>query len=228
MLSSHMLNQQKIILIKDNVGIENTCSKIVQSWLKEQKGPDAVLTPAQTCSESAPFLLARISSLSRKHSPRDLFQFVNRCKQTVEHLFLWATAKNLPSESFLVPYLEHMAGLVVTFEDQRHLSVLTKKSGGSVSNKSYQYQTTGGSFSVKEVKKDQRAKEVAPAEPTIDPASLGTFKIGDLKREEQEAKDALTLPFEFYKTTPEGGKVLYHPDAEDDLDEEDPDDDLLI
>lgn len=95
-----------------------------------------------------------------------------------------------------MPYLEHMAGLVVTFEDERHLSVLTKKSGGSVSNKSYQYQTAGGSFSVKEVKKDQRAKEVAPAEPTIDPASLGTFKIGDLKREEQEAKDALTLPFE--------------------------------
>ncbi|KAL1380761.1 hypothetical protein pipiens_013951 [Culex pipiens pipiens] len=200
MLSSHVLNQQKIILIKDNVGIENTCSKIVQSWLKEQKGPDAVLTPSQTCSESAPFLLAQISVLSRKHSP----------------------------QSFLVPYLEHMAGLVVTFEDERHLSILTKKSGGSVSNKSYQYQTAGGSFSVKEVKKDQRVKEVVPAEPTIDPASLGTFKIGDLKREEQEAKDALTLPFEFYKTTPEGGKVLYHPDAEDDLDEEDPDDDLLI
>lgn len=31
-----------------------------------------------------------------------------------------------------------------------------------------------------------------------------------------------------FKTLPEGGKILYHPDAEDDLDEEDPDDDLLI
>lgn len=31
-----------------------------------------------------------------------------------------------------------------------------------------------------------------------------------------------------FKTTAEGGRVLYHPDAQDDLDEEDPDDDLLI
>lgn len=36
------------------------------------------------------------------------------------------------------------------------------------------------------------------------------------------------ISFGSYKPTPEGGKVLYHPDAEDDLDEEDPDDDLLI
>lgn len=39
--------------------------------------------------------------------------------------------------------------------------------------------------------------DVSPAVSTkVDPARLGTFKIGELKEEEQEAKDALTLPFE--------------------------------
>ncbi|XP_058831415.1 elongator complex protein 5 isoform X2 [Topomyia yanbarensis] len=161
-----------------------------------------------------------------------MFRFVAGCRKnnSIQHLFLWATEKNI-QPSFLVPYLEHMSDLIVTIEDDKHLSILTKKQGGSISNKFYQYQLLNGSFSVKESKKPDRTNAVSIVDErpaSIDPASLGTFKIGDLKKEEQEAKDSLTLPFEFYKTTSEGGKVLYHPDAADDLDEEDPDDDLLI
>ncbi|XP_058466839.1 elongator complex protein 5 [Malaya genurostris] len=230
MLSAYLLNQQKIVLIKDHFGIENTSCKIVNGWLHEQKGSSAVLNMIESLNENGAFLYVRISKLARTHDPPELFRFVNACKRnnSVKYLFLWATEKNI-RPGFLVPYLEHMAGLILTIVDDKHLSILTKKQGGSVSNKFYQYQILGGSFSVKESKKPDRTKTIDGDQPaSIDPASLGTFKIGDLKKEEQEAKDSLMLPFEFYKTTSEGGKVLYHPDAGDDLDEEDPDDDLLI
>lgn len=227
MLSSYLLNQQKVVLINDRFGTENTSQRIVHSWLAEQRGRDAVLQSVEQANEQHPFLFARVSKLSRRMSPAELFRFVNRCKNngSVQYLFLWVSEKNI-AQPFLAPYLEHMANLIVTLEDDKHLSILTKKSGGTVSNKHYQYQVNENTFSVKEIK--QRTKESVAAQPGIDPASLGTFKIGDLAKEEQEAKNALTLPFEFYKSTSEGGKVLYHPDAEDDLDEEDPDDDLFI
>ncbi|KXJ72633.1 hypothetical protein RP20_CCG017558 [Aedes albopictus] len=234
MLSNYLLNQQKILLIKDHIGIESTAFKVVKKWLCDGKGPDAVPEPVELLHEQGPFLFARISKLARSKTPRELFQFVQRCKRnpSVQYLFLWATEKNI-SGSFLVPYLEHQSELIVTLEDERHLTILVKKTGGSISNKRYQYQLQEGCFSLKELKKTDVWKTVAAAVDTssvasVDPASLGTFKIGHLKKEEQEAKEALTLPFEFFKTTPEGGRVLYHPDAEDDLDEEDPDDDLLI
>lgn len=207
--------------------------EIVTKWLSDGKGPDAVPQLTKSLEEVAPFLLARISKLIRSKSAEELFKFVQRCKRSssVQYLFIWAAEKNI-SQSFLVPYMEHQSELIVTIEDERHLTILTKKSGGSISHKRYQYQLQEGSFSVKELKKADMAKTGAATNDStavsIDPASLGTFKIGDLKKEEQEAKEALTLPFEFFKTTPEGGRVLYHPDAEDDLDEEDPDDDLLI
>lgn len=95
--------------------------------------------------------------------------------------------------------MEHQSELIVTLEDDRHLSILVKKSGGSVSNKRYQYQFQEGTFSAKELKKSDKVKVTAAVEPpSIDPASLGTFKIGDLNKEEQQAKEALTLPFELY------------------------------
>ncbi|EAT40894.1 AAEL007406-PA [Aedes aegypti] len=233
MLSNYLLNQQKILLIKDHLGIESTALKVVTKWLCDGKGPEAAPEPVESLTEQGPYLVARISKLARTKTPRELFQFVQRCKQngSVQYLFLWATEKNI-SAKFLVPFLEHQSELIVTLEDERHLTIVVKKSGGSISNKRYQYQLQEGCFSVKELKKTDQSKGISTSldssVASIDPASLGSFKIGDLKKEEQEAKEALTLPFEFFKATPEGGRVLYHPDAEDDLDEEDPDDDLLI
>ncbi|XP_055620369.1 elongator complex protein 5 [Toxorhynchites rutilus septentrionalis] len=231
MLSNYLLNQQKILLIKDQFGLENTSQKIVYKWLTEQKGNDVSLNVLKSLNTNEhPFLLIRVAQLSRNNNPSSIFEFVHQCRKlsAVQYLFLWSTEKNI-AQTFLVPYLEHMSDLVLTVEDDKNLSILIKKSGGSISNKHYHYQVLDGCFSVKESKKLDRSKHTSETmKPTIDPASLGTFKIGDLRKEEQEAKDALTLPFEFYKPTADGGKVLYHPDAEDDLDEEDPDDDLLI
>ncbi|XP_055528239.1 elongator complex protein 5 [Wyeomyia smithii] len=228
MLSNHLFQQQKIVLLKDKLGIERDAHKIVSKFVNEQKGDKALLTTVESLTEQGAFLFARVSKLSRSHEPAALFRFVQLCRKSpsLQCLFLWATEKNI-LPTMLVAYLEHMSELIVTFEDGKHLSILAKKSTGSVSNRFYRYQALNGTLSIVERKKSERTKASANT-TVIDPASLGTFKIGDLKQDEQEAKDSLTLPFEFYKTTSEGGKVLYHPDAEDDLDEEDPDDDLLI
>lgn len=234
LLSVRALPQQKIIAITDKVGFEPNASTVIASWLKEQYGDTAGSAELVAhLNEGAKFQLMIISRLERRFEPAQIFKYLARCRKTssVEHVFLWIVEQKL-QEAFLVPYLEHMADSVITFEDRTHLSLLVKKHTGAVTNKYYEFDPAKDSFFIVEVKraasaKQSKASQEADEPPAPNPAALGTFKI-DLKDEEMAAKNALTLPFEFFKTVPEGGKILYHPDAEDDLDEEDPDDDLLI
>lgn len=234
LLSARALPQQKIVVIADKVGFEPNASTVISSWLKEQYG-EAAGSPVlvKQLDEKARFQLMIISSLERRFEPAQMFKFITRCRKTatIEHVFVWIVEHKL-QESFLLPYIEHMADSVITFEDKTHLSLLVKKQTGSVTNKYYEFDPTKDSFLIVEVNRSASAKQSTASKeaddpPAPNPAALGTFKI-DLKDEEVAARNALTLPFEFFKTLPEGGKILYHPDAEDDLDEEDPDDDLLI
>ena len=55
---------------------------------------------------------------------------------------------------------------------------------------------------------------------------LATFKLS-LSQQEREARSQLVLPY-LRVNSEKGDRVFYHPDASDDLDEEDPDDDLDI
>lgn len=234
-LSALAFPQQKVIVVNDKIGLESQSKTIVQQWLQElPNGTKVEPCPVESLKESTPFLFACASKLERRFELRQIFAFVSDCKQnaTVTHLCIWVTESKL-KHSFLLPYLEHMADTVITFEDHEHMALLVKKTSGAVTNKYYQFEVPPSmkTIHVTEVPRPAQAREgasvAAAVEPPPNPASLGTFKI-DLKEEEIKAKNALTLPFEFYKTTSEGGKILYHPDADDDLDEEDPDDDLLI
>jgi len=58
------------------------------------------------------------------------------------------------------------------------------------------------------------------------PHDLTTFKLS-LGQQEREARSQLVLPY-LRVNSEKGGRVFYQPDAADDLDEEDPDDDLDI
>ncbi|XP_053666510.1 elongator complex protein 5 [Anopheles marshallii] len=232
LLSSKALPQQKIIAITDKIGFEPNASTVIGSWLKEQYGDNACpVELVQHLNGSSKFQLIILSNTERRCEPSQIFKYIAQCKKNsnIEHVFVWIVEQKL-QEMFLLPYVEHMADTVVTFEDRTHLSLLIKKPTGGVTNKYYEFDTLKGSFTIVEVKRSFSTKQSTRAmgvDPPPNPATLGTFKI-DLKDEEVVAKNALTLPFEFFKTLPEGGKILYHPDAEDDLDEEDPDDDLLI
>uniref|UniRef100_A0A2M4BXW6 Elongator complex protein 5 n=1 Tax=Anopheles marajoara TaxID=58244 RepID=A0A2M4BXW6_9DIPT len=230
--SNLALPQQKIIVITDKIGAEPKSDRLIVKWLVEQYGEQQGYPIAvNQLNETAPLLTMRISKLERHFELKQLFQFIAACRKNpkVMHLFVWVAESKL-KQPFVVPYLEHMADTMVTLEDSQHLALLVKKPSGAVTNKYYEVAAASHEFNVIETKRMAKVKHVqatAEPEPPINPATLGTFKI-DLKETEQQAKNALTLPFEFFKTTPDGGKILYHPDAADDLDEEDPDDDLLI
>ncbi|XP_053528622.1 elongator complex protein 5 isoform X3 [Artibeus jamaicensis] len=76
-----------------------------------------------------------------------------------------------------------------------------------------------------------------PPTPLVDPTTHLTFNL-HLSKKEKEAKDSLTLPFQFSSEKQQAllchglgqatSRIFYEPDAYDDMDEEDPDDDLDI
>ncbi|KAF6093539.1 elongator acetyltransferase complex subunit 5 [Phyllostomus discolor] len=76
-----------------------------------------------------------------------------------------------------------------------------------------------------------------PLTPPVDPTTHLTFNL-HLSKKEKEAKDSLTLPFQFSSEKQQAllcrglgqatSHIFYEPDAYDDLDQEDPDDDLDI
>ncbi|ETN63806.1 hypothetical protein AND_004475 [Anopheles darlingi] len=230
--SNLALPQQKIVVISDKIGAEPRAYRLIAKWLTEQYGEQQGFSVGvNQLNESAPFMTMHISKIERHFQLKQVFQFIAVCRKNpkVVHLFVWVAESKL-KQPFLLPYLEHMSDTMVTLEDSEHLALVVKKPSGAVTNKYYEVCASSSEFNVIETKRVAKVKHVqATAEPAppINPATLGTFKI-DLKETEQQAKNALTLPFEFFKTTPDGGKILYHPDAADDLDEEDPDDDLLI
>ncbi|XP_056607158.1 elongator complex protein 5 [Triplophysa dalaica] len=77
--------------------------------------------------------------------------------------------------------------------------------------------------------------QIEPDKPKADPTSNLTFNLR-LSKKEKEAKEKVALPFVFsqekksalLRPTPGSGRITYEPDAYDDLDEEDPDDDLDV
>lgn len=92
----------------------------------------------------------------------------------------------------------------------------------------YQYEVDKHyQLNVREIKGSVEEKP-AP-EPTVDPESLATFKI-NFDEEELVARNALKLPYERTSEAPKPAeaKIIYHPDSDDDFDEEDPDEDLYI
>ncbi|XP_057573122.1 elongator complex protein 5 isoform X2 [Hippopotamus amphibius kiboko] len=76
-----------------------------------------------------------------------------------------------------------------------------------------------------------------PYTSSVDPTAHLTFNLR-LSKKEREAKDSLTLPFQFSSEKQQAllrpgpgqatSHIFYEPDAYDDLDQEDPDDDLDV
>lgn len=81
-------------------------------------------------------LLPTASQLNLDYTIPDIVKLVHSLRQSTKcrQLFVWASVKNV-SDPKLIPFLEHMADIVVMLKDLKHLSVLTKKSTGSVSRK---------------------------------------------------------------------------------------------
>ncbi|KAJ6641856.1 hypothetical protein Bhyg_06801 [Pseudolycoriella hygida] len=230
----------KFVLFVDHTNLERISHKLIQSWFTSTELVNIIslqpLVPLRAepislpsvFSESQPdkFLYLPLAEMCQTYNISEVFQLIHRhkTKQTIKQMFGWASVKNIEAE-FLIPYLEYLANVVVTIKDSVNLSIVTRKSSGSVTKKLFQYQYRDGDFQVKEVKQEIVTKT---AEPTIEPESLTTFKI-NVDEEEMVARNALKLPYERSSDNQKAeSKIIYHPDSDDDIDEEDPDDDLDI
>uniref|UniRef100_A0A0K8TR53 Elongator complex protein 5 n=1 Tax=Tabanus bromius TaxID=304241 RepID=A0A0K8TR53_TABBR len=239
MISNIVVSQQKFVLFVDKIGFESASEQVIKSWLGEQKRNSFFVLPdrsaeeidfsmkKETCkipklNQQTDVILQPLSQLLLSYNASSVFQLVNKLKKTqnVRQIFLWATVRNI-SEHFVVPFLQYMSDMTVTFSDFRNLSILMRKPGGLVTSKSYVLELVDGVFNVTEFKKGVKSKP----EPIVNPESLGTFKI-NLDEEEQVVRNALKLPYE--RNAQNGGDIIYTPDADDDFDEEDPDEDLYI
>lgn len=134
-----------------------------------------------------------LAELCQTYKIGNIFKLIHlhKSQQTAKQIIGWASVKNVECD-FHVPYLEHLANVVVTIKDSVNLSIVSRKLTGTVTKKLFQYQCRDGQLHVKEVKQEIVNKIV---EPTIEPESLTTFKI-NVDEEELVARNALKLPYE--------------------------------
>ncbi|XP_055912265.1 uncharacterized protein LOC129946198 [Eupeodes corollae] len=245
---SNLISSQKFVLIVDNNGQERIALPTINGFLKEQGQSGAIKlfnpkrdvhseeniyqTFLNECSDSENKLNVILPPLSDLllYNPKksELFKCIHQLKlnRNVKQIYLWVSKQHI-FETFTIACLEYMADHVLYIESKDTLSILTRKPGGSVTNKNYTYKKTKDSFQVEAIKK----KVVKQVENNpVKPEQLGTFKI-ELEEDELIARNALKMPYE--KTSEAegssgGGNIIYTPDKDDDFDEEDPDDDLFI
>jgi hypothetical protein len=153
--------------------------------------------PLPNVGEKCNVVLTPISRLlvhDESYKVSSVIQALHKLKQhsNVKQTFAVASTPSI-AELFIVKFLEHLADLVVTVLDAKHLRILTKKIGGQVTNKTYDYELKNDEILVRET---VRTEFPTPEEPAIDPETLGTFKIGKLGQQELQAKNALQLPYE--------------------------------
>lgn len=84
----------------------------------------------------ANIILQPISTLLQFYKPAALFHLIKDFKKNskIKQIFGWLSAKNI-SDKFIIPYMEHMADTIITLQNVNNLSVITKKSSGTVIKK---------------------------------------------------------------------------------------------
>lgn len=81
-------------------------------------------------------ILANVTKLEMNYSVRDIVQLIDKLKksQNVQQCFGWIAAKHI-RDGKIIPFLEYMADIVVTIQNEHTLNVLTKRSTGAVFKK---------------------------------------------------------------------------------------------
>jgi hypothetical protein len=195
MLSNYIIGNHKFVLFIDNVGMEQNGVKVVENVLNENNvNFEKLINESCEFNQKTSVILTPISKLELTKSEQEIFTLIQSFKnsENVNQIFAWATVKNISSK-FLIPFLDYMADVTVTIKSNQHLSVLTKKRSGNVKLKDYQHELNLGKTMIKEIQQKSAPKEEVKTE---DPEVIGTFKIGQFKNDELEAKKNLKLPFE--------------------------------
>lgn len=195
MLSNYLIGPHRLVLFIDDLGIEKLALSLLDKLLKEQNVNYTVLGMGNQFSpEKTAVVFQPISKLQLDFSEREIIEKVQILKfnENVTQIFLWASCKNIHSP-LLVPFLQHMANVIVHITSDKHLTVQTKRRHGSVQIKDFQHDIGSMNIVVKEI----NHKEVAKVkEEALNIETMGTFKIGEFNKEELEMKKKLKLPFE--------------------------------
>lgn len=195
MLSNQIVGNHKLVLFIDEVGIERNSSKIMEMLLKEQNVLYELFDEHLSITSKKAVVLPPLSKLEVNHSESYVVDIIQSLKvnKNVSQIFVWATIKNVQLR-LLVPFVEHISDVVITIKSKEVLSILTRRKFGSTKLKEYHHELLQGKSLIKELKLDNQKQ--TQAEPTINPESIGTFKIGEYNQAELEAKNKLKLPFE--------------------------------
>lgn len=200
---SHSSSHLCFYFVSDNLGFELKSTEILNSWInKHNRESLAVLEPkslsdSHLVTNKAYLVLPPLSKLILSDAVEAIIDTIKQAKNNsnIQQLFIWVTLKNI-QHHFIVPFVVHLADIVLTFDNERNLNILTKKSSGSVTRKRYQYQVDlqSKNFNVKEIELSKVKRQ--DDQPSIDPHSLATFKIGNLSVSEQKARAEVLMPYE--------------------------------
>ncbi|XP_064642592.1 elongator complex protein 5-like [Lineus longissimus] len=160
---------------------------------------------------------------------------------TVKHL-VGLVHRDLHDSSILA-LLEHTATTILNVGQPEHSNFtgtchVTQKKGSGKITKKKEYFSLDASCQLshsQEASMVIAVEKLATESKEPDPAANLTFNLR-LTSDEKEARSQVKLPYTHHEerkeqllgNPQETGKIFYHPDKEDDFDEEDPDDDLDI
>lgn len=110
--------------------------KVKNSSLAEIKFQLDIEKELSEIKEKSNILLPRVEQLALDYSIQDTVKLVHKLRHSknTRQIFAWATTKNI-FDPKIIPFLEHLADIVVTLKNDKHLMLLIKRSGGSVSRK---------------------------------------------------------------------------------------------
>ncbi|XP_059620094.1 elongator complex protein 5 [Phlebotomus argentipes] len=242
MISQH---HQKILLFVDRVGVEEACWKRLMQVLLEDLKAQTILENFLEISnhltderksmnfhellkfpeETVSIVFSPVADIVKQYEVEDFFRIIQKlrwCPQ-VRHIVLFAQEKYIEG-NFVVPFLEHLAEEIVTLDGKSELKIVSRKAGGSVTKKCYNFRIEENRIVTAAMSRENTPKTL---DNTLDIDNLGTFKIG-LSDQDLVARNRLILPFEKHmleqkSTEKQDAKVIYYPEADDDIDEEDPD-----
>lgn len=145
------------------------------------------------------FILPNLSDWLAYQKPSEILGSLNKLKKSdcIKRCFLWISTNHIFYEhsQFLIAACEYLADIVLHLQTDSELTVLTRKSGGGVTNNRYTYTKNKTEFMVKLKKGEALSKNNNCNGDEDKKEQLGTFKI-ELDEEEIVARNAMKMPYE--------------------------------
>lgn len=142
-----------LYVYQDHTSFQPVCDKILEGIINDKStikrlpetktsfpksSTDQVDLAQALCNltEKSNIILPPLSILAQQNKLPSLIKSIHQIKTNskTKQIFVWATVKNIHDKK-VIPFVEYLADIVVTLRDEKTLTILTKKSSGSVTKK---------------------------------------------------------------------------------------------